>query len=68
MGAVGTAQGVGAMSGAFLGGILYQNANWHLPFIHSDHPSHYMPFIGCAIMLIVSWLIAMTSIHEPKSP
>ncbi|MEP6757167.1 MAG: MFS transporter [Chthonomonadales bacterium] len=67
MGAVGTAQGIGAMSGAFLGGLLYQRANWHLPFIHSEHPSHYMPFIGCAIMLIISWVISMTSIHEPQS-
>jgi DHA1 family multidrug resistance protein-like MFS transporter len=67
MGAVGTAQGVGAMLGAPLGGYLYEHANIHLPFIQTDHPSHYIPFIGCALMLLVSWIIAATTIKEtPK--
>ena len=67
MGAVGTAQGLGAMVGAPLGGYLYEHAKVRIPFIPSAHPNHYLPFIGCAAMLLVSWILALTTIKEKPS-
>ncbi len=64
MGAVGTAQGLGAVIGVPVGGLLYDHANINIPFVHSLHPSHYVPFIGCALLLIVAWLIATFIIKE----
>ena len=64
MGAVGTAQGIGAMVGAPLGGYLYEHAKIPIPFLPTDQPNHYMPFIGCAILLLVSWILAMTTIKD----
>jgi len=65
MGSVGTAQGLGAMIGAPLGGYLYEHAHislkW-LPWVNS----HYVPFIGCALLLLISWTIALLTIREPK--
>lgn len=54
MGAVGTAQGAGAIIGAPLGGFLYDQ--WHL-----------LPFLGCASLLIIAWLIAMFYVREQTS-
>jgi DHA1 family multidrug resistance protein-like MFS transporter len=82
MGAFGTAQGLGAMMGAPLGGYLYQHGHYRLPFVphriaesltflrvHGGHvvtKSHYVPFIGCALLLLVSWLIATFAVREEK--
>ena len=66
MGAVGTAQGLGAVIGVPVGGVLYERAHISLPFLHTDNPSHYVPFIGCALLLIVAWLIATFGIKEHK--
>jgi MFS family permease len=78
MGAVGTAQGLGAVIGTILGGILYDDAAIPLPFISEGTAKllpfvhaiggkvtlnpHYAPFIGCAGMLFISWLIATTAV------
>ena len=80
MGAFGTAQGIGAMIGAPLGGYLYQHAHIRFPFVsesaidsfpflkmHNGHVvtnSHYMPFVGCALLLFVSWLIATFALRD----
>ncbi len=86
MGAVGTAQGVGAMLGAPLGGYLYEKAHIHLPrFLRPFGGSvpflklgphipghaqqvylnpHYAPFIGCALMLFIAWILAMLTVHD----
>jgi MFS transporter, DHA1 family, multidrug resistance protein len=66
MGAVGTAQGLGAMIGAPLGGYLYEYADIKLPgFMRVAEPSHYVPFIGCAALLAVAWLLAKLTIKDP---
>lgn len=85
MGAFGTAQGLGAMIGAPLGGYFYQHGSFRLPFVparfgeslpflhlHGGHvftKSHYLPFIGCALLLFVSWLIATfaVSLERPRN-
>lgn len=65
MGAVGTAQGLGAMLGVPLGGYLYDRANIPLPFfIHAVKSSHYVPFLGCATLLVIGWLLAMFTIKD----
>lgn len=80
MGAFGTAQGLGVMVGALLGGYLYQHAYVRVPFIpariheslpflrvHAGHVvtrAHYMPFLGCAVLLFVSWLIATFAVSD----
>jgi DHA1 family multidrug resistance protein-like MFS transporter len=82
MGAFGTAQGLGAMIGAPLGGYLYQHGSFRLPFVprwlgesltflhvHNGHVftrSHYIPFIGCAILLFCSFLIASFAVPVEK--
>ena len=66
MGAVGTAQGVGAMIGAPLGGYLYEHAHIRIPFLPWIN-SHYTPFIGCVTLLFVSWLLSLMTIKEPAT-
>lgn len=59
LGAAGTAQGVGSILGALLGGFLYE----HVPLTLGEMviPAHRTPFIGCALMLtlgaMLSWLV-----------
>ncbi len=61
LGAAGTAQGIGSILGALLGGVLYEHVNltlgdWHIP-------SHRVPFIGCAMMLTLSVLLSLMVLH-----
>ena len=56
LGAAGTAQGIGSILGALLGGVLYEHVSltlgdWHIP-------SHRVPFIGCALMLTLGVLLS----------
>jgi MFS family permease len=56
LGATGTAQGIGSILGALLGGVLYEHVSltlgdWHIP-------SHRVPFIGCALMLTLGVLLS----------
>ena len=59
LGAAGTAQGVGSILGALLGGFLYE----HVPLTLGEItvPAHRTPFIGCALMLTLgaalSWVV-----------
>ena len=67
MGAVGTAQGIGAMVGAPLGGYLYEHAHVHIAWLPWFQRRH-VPFVGCAILLMVAWGLAMTVIREKTEP
>ncbi len=62
VGAVGTAQGIGAIVGASLSGFLYKLPAYHIGI--AIIPAHGMPFLGCAIMLALSFLIALFSIKK----
>ncbi|MCS7208089.1 MAG: MFS transporter [Fimbriimonadales bacterium] len=59
LGAAGTAQGVGSILGALLGGFLYE----HVPITVGEVsiPAHRTPFLGCALMLslgaALSWIV-----------
>ncbi|OYT72039.1 MAG: hypothetical protein CFK48_03460 [Armatimonadetes bacterium CP1_7O] len=59
LGAAGTAQGVGSILGALLGGFLYEHVP--LTFGAIQIPAHRTPFLGCAAMLtlgaLLSWVI-----------
>jgi MFS transporter, DHA1 family, multidrug resistance protein len=83
MGAVGTAQGLGAMFGAPIGGYLYEHGNFpvtvpktlvpYLPFLQIDRAGnvlmnpHYAPFAGCTTLLLIAFIIALTRIKD-KDP
>jgi len=61
LGAAGTAQGIGSILGALLGGVLYEHVSltigdWHIP-------SHRVPFIGCALMLTLGTLLSLIVLH-----
>ncbi len=67
MGAVGTAQGLGAMLGAPIGGVLYEHMPIHISFLPWLN-SHYSPFILCAFCLMISWVITILSIKDNRQP
>jgi len=55
IGAVMTAQGLGAIIGAPIGGALYEK----LVPIAGRHIAHYSPFIGCLICVSAGWLLSL---------
>ncbi|HZO92065.1 MAG TPA: MFS transporter [Chthonomonadaceae bacterium] len=62
MGAVGTAQGLGAIVGLAASSFLYK-----LPTIHLGPvsiPPHGVPFLGCGVLLLISFLLALFTVHE----
>jgi MFS family permease len=65
IGAVGTAQGLGALLGAAISGPLYGIQSIALgPF---RIPQHGVPFLGCGLLLICSFLLAVTTVRERKA-
>jgi DHA1 family multidrug resistance protein-like MFS transporter len=63
VGAVGTAQGIGAIVGVAASSLLYK-----LPPVNLGPvtvPAHGMPFLGCGLMLACSFLLALFTVHEP---
>jgi DHA1 family multidrug resistance protein-like MFS transporter len=62
VGAVGTAQGLGAIVGAALSGFLYKIGAISLGFI--TLPAHALPFFGCALMLTVSFLLTLITRYD----
>ncbi len=61
IGAVMTAQGLGAIIGAPIGSMLYERMQ-----VYGQDLGRYSPFIGCAICLIFGWLLAL-KILRPES-
>ena len=64
LGAVGTAQGLGAIAGVAISIVLYKIAAFSL-FGIIPIPSHGLPFLGCAIMLLVATTIAWVGLKSP---
>ncbi len=64
MGAVGTVQSAGAMIGAPIGASLYEHAHINVPWLPWLN-AHYTPFIGCATLLMLAWILALITIREP---
>ncbi len=66
LGAIGTAQGLGAIFGVTLSGFLYKIGAFSLFGILI--PQHGLPFLGCAILLFLATTIAWTSLKPGKIP
>ena len=62
VGAVGTAQGIGAMLGVILSSFLYKWGAFSL--LGLAIPAHGAPFLGCAVMLTISFFIGLFSLRE----
>jgi len=65
IGAVGTAQGVGAILGVVISSKLYELPAMQIGPI--PVPAHGLPFLACGIMLAISFLLAMTTVRDPVS-
>jgi DHA1 family multidrug resistance protein-like MFS transporter len=57
IGAVMTAQGLGAIVGMPIGAIMYEKATFLDHVFHEF--AHYTPFIGCTICLLIGWLLSL---------
>lgn len=69
LGAVMTAQGLGAIVGAPLGGLMYEKLQPVGIKLHLGSSfGHYSPFVGCAACLFVGWLVSLRIIHDPVVP
>jgi len=67
LGAIMTAQGLGAIIGAPLGGLMYEKlvpVGEKLGF--GETFGHYSPFFGCAICVSLGWLLSLQALREPK--
>ncbi len=60
VGAIMTAQGLGAIIGAPIGAYLYERSSE----THS-HFWHYSPFIGCAACVTLGWLMSLRLLRDP---
>ena len=60
LGAVMTAQGLGAIIGAPIGGALYEK----LQPVAGRHIAHYSPFLGCMICVALGWLLSLHLLRE----
>ena len=65
VGAVGTAQGLGAILGSTASIFLYPLPAFALGAIKI--PAHAVPFLCCGVTLAISAVLALTTIHERKS-
>jgi len=65
IGAVGTAQALGTIVGIGVGSFLYKQPGFRLGFLVV--PNHGWPFLGCAVMLLTAFLIAVFAVHENPS-
>lgn len=66
IGAVGTAQGLGAISGVLISSFLYKYGVLRLSNL--TIPEHGLPFLCCGIMLGISFLLAVITVKDPHDP
>jgi DHA1 family multidrug resistance protein-like MFS transporter len=67
IGAVMTAQGVGAMIGAPIGAAMYEKFQPLGVQLHlGESFGRYSPFVGCAICVICGLLLSLKILHDPK--
>lgn len=62
VGSVGTAQGFGAILGAALSAFLYKQPAFRLGMF--TIPPHGLPFLGCSILLTISFILALTTVRD----
>jgi len=63
IGAVGTAQGLGAICGVGICTLIYRYGPFRLGFI--TIPKHGLPFLCCGIMLAISFALAVGTVKDP---
>jgi MFS transporter, DHA1 family, multidrug resistance protein len=63
VGAVGTAQGLGAIIGVAISSGLYGWPGYQLGPI--SVPAHGLPFLGCGIMLLIAFALALFTVRDP---
>ncbi len=67
IGAVMTAQGVGAMIGAPIGAAMYEKFQpLGVQLRLGESFGRYSPFVGCAVCVIAGFLLSLKILHEPK--
>lgn len=64
IGAVGTSQGAGTIVGILISGFTYKLPGFKVGFLHV--PEHGVPFLGCAILLLLAFAIALVAVREPQ--
>lgn len=67
LGAIMTAQGLGAVVGCYIGSFLYAHTLWIGTLLRLKHPltfEHYSPFMGCAIFITIGWLISLQALKS----
>jgi DHA1 family multidrug resistance protein-like MFS transporter len=64
IGAVGTAQGLGAIIGLGVSSLIYRYGPFRIGVINV--PQHGLPFLCCGIMLAISFALAITSVKDPE--
>ena len=64
IGAVGTAQGLGAITGVAISSVLYKQV--HVTLGGIAIPDGGLPFLACGLMLGISMLLALTTVKDPK--
>jgi DHA1 family multidrug resistance protein-like MFS transporter len=62
VGAVGTAQGLGAIIGGGISGFLYKRPGFQLGPI--SVPAHGLPFLGCGVMLLIAFALALFTVRD----
>ena len=66
IGAVGTAQGLGAILGVAISSLIYKFGPFNVgPIVI---PVHGLPFLCCGVMLAISFTLAITTVHDPVRP
>lgn len=69
LGAVMTAQGLGAIIGASFGGLLYETLQPVGMKLHLGPDfGRYMPFVGCAAAVTLGWLVSLRILHPQERP
>lgn len=67
IGAIMTAQGLGAIIGAPIGSTLYEKLQPVGVQLHLGEAfGRYSPFAGCAVCMIGGWLMSLKLLHDPK--
>ncbi len=71
IGAVMTAQGLGAIVGSMLGSQAYERLQGKSHFLGLEIDqsfAHYSPFVGCAVCVLLGWLLSLALLRHRAEP
>lgn len=67
IGAVMTAQGLGAIIGAPLGGVMYEKLQGTGVQLHLGEAfGRYSPFAACGLFIALGWIMSLKLLHDPR--